>query len=66
MQNDCVLGVDGGKSKTVCLLADSEGRLVGWGRAGNSDKYTVPIEQALDEVALCVEQALEQGGIKAE
>jgi len=66
MQNDYVLGVDGGKSKTVCLLADSEGRLVGWGRAGNSDKYTVPIKQALDEVAVCVEQALEQGGIKPE
>ena len=66
MQNDYVLGVDGGKSKTVCLLADTEGRLVGWGRAGNSDKYTVPLEHALDEVALCVERALEQGGIKAE
>jgi N-acetylglucosamine kinase-like BadF-type ATPase len=66
MQNDYVLGVDGGKSKTVCLLADTEGQLVGWGRAGNSDKYTVPLEQALDEVALCVEQALEQGSIKVE
>jgi N-acetylglucosamine kinase-like BadF-type ATPase len=39
---------------------------VGCRRRKVKNKYTVPIKQALDEVAVCVEQALEQGGIKPE
>jgi N-acetylglucosamine kinase-like BadF-type ATPase len=51
------LGVDGGKSKTLCLLARSGGRVIGWGQTGSSDKYYRPLDEALDEVALAVRQA---------
>lgn len=66
MRIETVLGVDGGKSKTVCLLAEQSGRLLGWGRAGNSDKYEVPTGQALDEVERCVSQAIERAGLTDE
>jgi N-acetylglucosamine kinase-like BadF-type ATPase len=58
-----LVGVDGGKSKTVCLLARGEEGIVGAGRAGSSDKYDVPLEQALDAVAAAVRQAAEQAGV---
>ncbi len=58
-----VLGVDGGKSKTVALLADLQGRVLGWGRSASSDKYHVTLEQALDEIAASAQQAAGQAGI---
>jgi N-acetylglucosamine kinase-like BadF-type ATPase len=51
------LGVDGGKSKTYCLLARVNGRVIGWGRSGSSDKYYRPLDEALDEIALAVHRA---------
>lgn len=35
----CVLGVDAGNSKTVALVADPSGRVLGWGRGGGGDIY---------------------------
>jgi N-acetylglucosamine kinase-like BadF-type ATPase len=63
VSGDLVLGVDGGKSKTVCLLADQSGSVLGAGRAGSSDKYDVPLEQALDAVAGAVQEAARQAGV---
>jgi N-acetylglucosamine kinase-like BadF-type ATPase len=63
MVDTFVLGVDGGKSKTLCLLADSSGRVRGWGRAGSSDKYFVPLPNALDQIALAAGQALTGAGL---
>lgn len=63
MVADLVLGVDGGKSKTVCLIARGEEGVIGAGRAGSSDKYDVPLEQALDAVEKAVRAAAEQAGI---
>lgn len=57
-----VLGVDGGASKTVALVSDRRGRVVGAGRAGNCDLYSNGA-RALDEVALAVQEALSQAGI---
>jgi len=51
------LGVDGGKSKTLCLLSMSDGRVIGWGQTGSSDKYYRSLDEALDEVSLAVRQA---------
>ena len=63
MAADLVLGVDGGKSKTVCLIARGEEGVIGAGRAGSSDKYDVPLEQALDAVVEAARAAAEQAGV---
>lgn len=41
-----VLGVDAGNSKTVAVVADTDGRVLGFGRAGNGDIYGAESEQA--------------------
>ncbi len=58
-----LLGVDGGKSKTVCLIAGEAEGVVGAGRAGSSDKYDVPFEQAMDAVEQAVREAAWQAGV---
>lgn len=63
MSGDLFLGVDGGKSKTICLLATGDGTIVGVGRAGNADHSTVPLAVALDTVASAVSEATRQVGV---
>jgi N-acetylglucosamine kinase-like BadF-type ATPase len=61
-----VLGVDGGNSKTIALVAAADGEVLGAGRAGGSDIYNAESEMAaLDEVCRAVEQALDQAGVSA-
>lgn len=57
-----VLGVDGGSSKTVALVADTEGCVLGSGRAGNADIYVNA--QAIEEVAAAITAALDSAGAK--
>lgn len=59
-----ILGVDGGKSKTVCLVADSGGNLLGWGRGGSSDQYDVSPQQAVEEITGAVHAALDCAGLR--
>ncbi len=55
-----LLGVDGGNTKTIALVAREDGTIVGTGRAGCSDQYglTTP-EQAYEELAAAVRAALD-------
>jgi N-acetylglucosamine kinase-like BadF-type ATPase len=56
-----LLGVDGGNTKTVAVVATPEGVVVGAGRAGRSDIYNAADEAAaLDEVRFAVEAALKE------
>lgn len=56
-----LLGVDGGATKTVALVADATGRVMGAGRDGSSDIHAVADpESALDRVAAAVRAALSQ------
>ncbi len=57
------IGVDGGKSKTVCLVADASGAVLGWGRAGSADKAAVPLDSAIDAVATAVDGAVRQANV---
>jgi N-acetylglucosamine kinase-like BadF-type ATPase len=58
-----LLGVDGGNTKTVALVATPDGTIVGAGRAGRSDIYNAPDEEAaLDEVRSAVDDALAGAG----
>ena len=55
-----VLGVDGGNTKTVALVAQADGTVVGAGRAGCADIYgAVSPEAAIDAVAGAAQSALE-------
>lgn len=56
-----VLGVDGGGTKTVAILSDREGTVLGYGRAGSCDIYSN--DGAADEVETAVERACVMAGI---
>lgn len=59
-----VLGVDGGNTKTVALVATEVGRIVGYGRGDCGDISAGPSEEsALTEIARAVDQALSMAGV---
>ena len=54
-----LLGVDGGNTKTLALVARPDGTIVGSGRAvGCADIYATPADQAMRVVARAVDAAL--------
>ena len=58
-----VLGVDGGNSKTVALVARRDGTILGWGRAGCGDIYGAPsAAEALAAIEGAVVAALTMAG----
>jgi N-acetylglucosamine kinase-like BadF-type ATPase len=67
-----VLGVDGGNTKTIALVAALDGRIVGAGRAGCSDLYNTkpgkhgesPTDAALANIDDAVTQALQAANIE--
>jgi N-acetylglucosamine kinase-like BadF-type ATPase len=62
----CVIGVDGGNTKTVAVVADSQGSVIGVGRGGCTDVYgTAGEEGALAELTRTVEAALAAAGRQA-
>jgi len=60
-----VLGVDGGASKTLCLVADVDGRVLGFGRAGGSNHQICGLDPALAQIVHCVRKALAQAQASA-
>ena len=60
-----VLGVDGGNTKTLALIAREDGRILGKGRAGCGDIYgaTSPAA-AIAEIERAVDEALADAGIE--
>lgn len=59
----CIVGVDGGNTKTIALVATSSGVIIGAGRSGCSDIYGATSPQAaLDELELAVDRALQAAG----
>jgi N-acetylglucosamine kinase-like BadF-type ATPase len=61
-----VVGVDGGSTKTIALAADANGRILGAGRSGNCNWYTVGKAGATSAVSEAVHMALEEGGLVPE
>lgn len=53
-----VLGIDGGGSKTVCVILDETGRVLGRGEAGPSNYHSVGIEAADREIQSSITQAV--------
>lgn len=63
--SELYLGVDGGNSKTVALLADGFGTVVGRGRAGVGDIYgTLGAAGAVDSVLAAVRSAVASAGVR--
>ena len=59
----CIVGVDGGNTKTIALVATSSGVIIGAGRSGCSDIYGATSPQAaLDELELAIDRALQAAG----
>ena len=61
-----LIGVDGGNTKTVALVATPDGTVTGRGRSGCSDIHNAPsVEVALDAMAAACQDALFEAGIAA-
>ncbi|NWF69385.1 MAG: hypothetical protein HXY40_09890 [Chloroflexi bacterium] len=59
----CILGVDGGNTKTIACIATLDGHIIGSGRSGTSDIYACQsVDAGADEIVLAVEAALAQAG----
>jgi N-acetylglucosamine kinase-like BadF-type ATPase len=64
---DYVLGVDVGNTKTIALVAQSDGTILGGGRDGCGDIYGArSAEAALAAIESAATQALQQAGVHAE
>jgi N-acetylglucosamine kinase-like BadF-type ATPase len=64
--SEVVLGVDGGATKTVALVADAAGTILGAGRAGSSDVHAAadPAEP-IARIAAAARNALASAGVVA-
>ncbi len=62
-----VLGVDGGNTKTIALVARLDGTIIGTGRAGFGDIYRGHAPSlALDNIAAAIRCAMQVAGIAAD
>ncbi|MEM2507296.1 MAG: BadF/BadG/BcrA/BcrD ATPase family protein [Candidatus Bathyarchaeia archaeon] len=60
---DYVLGIDGGGTKTVCAIADSEGHLLSAGKSGPSNPLTVGELIAKKSIMKAINDAVNKSGI---
>jgi N-acetylglucosamine kinase-like BadF-type ATPase len=58
-----VVGVDGGTTKTVALVADERGHILGAGRGGNSNWTGPDVRAPMQVVADTVQTVLKQAGL---
>ncbi|MBN3962149.1 N-acetylglucosamine kinase [Nostoc sp. NMS8] len=58
-----VLGIDGGGSKTVCILMDDSRQVLGRGEAGPSNYQTIGIEATLQSIQSAIYNAVEAATI---
>lgn len=54
---NCVLGIDGGGSKTICIIMDDAGKILGRGEAGASNYQSIGIEAAQKQIQSAINQA---------
>jgi N-acetylglucosamine kinase-like BadF-type ATPase len=60
-----ILGVDGGNTKTLAVVASPDGELVAAARGGQTDLYNAPsVEDAVAELYRTVFEALERAGVE--
>ncbi|MBK1990133.1 ATPase [Sphaerospermopsis aphanizomenoides BCCUSP55] len=54
---NCILGVDGGGSKTICIIMDDAGKILGRGKAGASNYQSIGIAAAQKQIQSAINQA---------
>jgi N-acetylglucosamine kinase-like BadF-type ATPase len=59
-----ILGVDGGGSKTLAVVADEAGEVLGIGRTGSANHQVLGLERAMEQVRLAMTRACAMGGIR--
>jgi len=60
---DLLLGIDGGNTKSIALVARTDGTIVGAGRsAGTADIYRVPVDEAIGRLLEVADAALAEAG----
>ncbi|RLF19973.1 MAG: hypothetical protein DRZ82_03765 [Thermoprotei archaeon] len=52
------VGVDGGATKTLAILSDKQGRILGWGLSGPSNYHQVGVEGAINAINEAVTKAM--------
>jgi len=55
------MGMDGGNSKTICVISDETGRVVGVGRSGNGN-YQNGVEEMTRNINRALEEAIRAAG----
>src|ERR1700726_1539174 len=60
----CVLGFDGGATKTECVLVNEAGTELASGRSGASNPLQVGFEQAIEEIKKAVQAATFEARVK--
>ncbi|MEG4816974.1 BadF/BadG/BcrA/BcrD ATPase family protein [Microcoleus sp. K5-D4] len=60
-----VFGIDGGGTKTICLLMDDNHLVLGRGEAGPSNYQTLGIETAKQSIQLAIERAVLSAQVEA-
>lgn len=58
----CVVGVDGGGTKTLAVVVDAQGQERGRGLAASANHNSVGLEQAISNIRRAVEQAAQAAG----
>jgi len=61
-----LLGVDGGGTKTVAVITDMEGHILGWGESGPANLSVVPEKPAARSLRKAVSSALKDAGKRLE
>ncbi|MGA3404697.1 MAG: BadF/BadG/BcrA/BcrD ATPase family protein [Candidatus Bathyarchaeia archaeon] len=59
-----IAGIDGGASKTVALVADRNGKILGRGRAGPSNYHNIGAEAASAAIKSALKRAKDDAGIR--
>ncbi|MFQ6095788.1 MAG: N-acetylglucosamine kinase [Candidatus Bathyarchaeia archaeon] len=61
---DYVLGIDGGGTKTACVISDTEGRLLGGAISGGSNYLTVGKDETAKSIRDAIKKASERCHVK--
>jgi N-acetylglucosamine kinase-like BadF-type ATPase len=60
-----IMGIDGGGTKTLCVIVDENGRFISGGKSLGSNHQTVGIDTALERIQSSINEALMKAGLDA-
>ncbi len=60
---ECIVGIDGGGTKTEAVIADLDGNILGIGKAGTSNYHIIGLRRAIASIMEAIEFAEENAGL---